>query len=67
MIGTEEVYTADLEDPDCMRCVNVCGSDDFCIEHCGPEHCWCGYERVVQKYEEKQLETGQFNCEPFCF
>lgn len=40
------IYTADDEDPDCMRC-DHCGCDDYlCITQCGAEHAWNGYERI---------------------
>jgi hypothetical protein len=45
------IYTADDEDPDCMRC-DHCDCDDYlCITQCGAEHGWNGYERI--EYEEE--------------
>ena len=44
--------TADDEDPDCMRCINVNSDDDFCKNECGAEHAWCCYCRVEEEGEE---------------
>lgn len=41
------IYTADHEEPDCIRCDHVFDSCEFCGENCGPEHGWNGYERTV--------------------
>lgn len=38
-------YTADDENPDCIRCDHCC--DDYnCSDLCGPEHGWYGYMRT---------------------
>lgn len=43
----KSVYTADHEEPDCMRCDHICDSYEFCGKNCGPEHFWNRYERTV--------------------
>lgn len=41
------VYTADDEEPDCGCCDNCdLDSEYFCVNSCGPEHGWYGYERT---------------------
>ena len=41
------VYTADDEEPDCGRCDNCdLDSEYFCVNSCGPEHGWYGYQRA---------------------
>lgn len=41
------VYTADDEEPDCGRCDNCdLDSEYFCVNSCGPEHGWYGYQRT---------------------
>lgn len=40
------VYTADDEEPDCMRCNHIFDSDKWCMEHCGGANGWGGYERT---------------------
>ena len=50
--NNKTIYTADDEDPDCGRCDNICGSDDFCVKRCGAEHCWNGYSRTVIEEDE---------------
>ena len=47
----ELIYTANDEEPKCGRCDNICESDELCVERCGPEHCWGGYIRTVNKQE----------------
>jgi len=39
------VYTADYEEPKCMRCDYISGGFE-CCESCGPEHGWYGYNRT---------------------
>lgn len=39
------IYTADNEEPKCMRCDNVCGSQDKC-DKCGAEYWWQHYQRT---------------------
>lgn len=39
------IYTADDEEPDCMKCDNVCASDSVC-NICGPDGAWCNYKRT---------------------
>ena len=55
------IYTADNEEPDCMKCDHVCGwtwtdrtgkLHDYCSEKCGAEHYWNGYERTESEDEE---------------
>ncbi len=46
-------HTADDEDPDCMRCVNVNAEFDFCKNKCGAEHAWCGYRRLEKVEDER--------------
>ena len=43
----KNAYTAEHEEPNCMRCDHVCDSCEFCSENCGPEHFWNGYQRTV--------------------
>ena len=43
----KNVYTAEHEEPNCMRCDHVCDSCEFCNENCGSEHFWNGYQRTV--------------------
>ena len=38
------VLTADNENPDCMRCVNVQCGDGYCWDFCGAKNGWQGYE-----------------------
>ena len=45
-------YTADDEDPDCMRYINVNASCEFCVENCGAEHGWYGYRRIEKGEDE---------------
>lgn len=45
------IYTADDEEPDCMRC-DHCQGSDLCSE-CGPEHWWHYYEREEQNSENE--------------
>lgn len=40
------IYTADDEEPVCTRCFHFDGDDYICVERCGAEHAWFGYERV---------------------
>ena len=41
----KRIYTADEEEPDCGRCDNCdLDSEYFCVNSCGPEHGWYGYE-----------------------
>lgn len=40
----EVIYTADDEEPNCNRCNNV-ECECLCIQNCGAEHGWYGYER----------------------
>lgn len=50
------VYTADDEEPKCMRCDHVCGSQDRC-DKCGPEHWWRYYQRTeVVEYDRTRKE-----------
>ena len=53
-------YTADDEEPDCMKCYHVCGwvykdykgkFHDGCAEHCGAEREWNGYRRTEEVSE----------------
>lgn len=53
IFNTPRVHTADDEEPDCMRCDNVCASDEICNQ-CGPEGWWCHYRRTER--EEKEYE-----------
>lgn len=55
------IYTADNEEPDCMKCDHVCGwfwtdykgqKHDNCAEHCGVEHGWNGYQRTESEGKE---------------
>ncbi len=46
----KKVYTADDEEPKCMRCDHCCGSDKIC-EKCGAEHWWANYRRT-ETYRE---------------
>ena len=39
------VYTADDEEPKCMRCDHICSSQDKC-DKCGAEHWWQHYQRT---------------------
>ena len=48
-------YTADVEDPDCMMCVNVNADYEFCKNNCGAEHGWYGYRRY-EKVEGEEHE-----------
>ena len=52
-----EVFTANNEEPNCMRCDYVTDSvyedlkgkkHDRCVEHCGPEHGWNAYRRTEE-------------------
>lgn len=47
------IYTVDDEEPECNRCEHCCGEEDYCIEQCGANHSWNGYERIehVRKNE----------------
>lgn len=51
MAYREFKYTADEEEPDCMRCENLKqdtkdeNGDDYCYACCGPAHFWNGYVR----------------------
>ena len=45
-------HTADDEDPDCMRCINIDADDQFCKTFCGAEHAWGGYCRYEIVEEE---------------
>ena len=38
------VFTADDEEPKCIRCDNR--DDPLCFKYCGPEHGWYGYQRT---------------------
>ncbi len=40
------IYTADNEEPKCNQCCHVNRDESICMERCGPEHAWFGYERV---------------------
>lgn len=49
-------YTANDEEPNCLRCDHVCDRYD-CCNLCGSEHWWNGYirtERVLITEEERQ-------------
>lgn len=48
-------YTADDEEPDCMKCDHCCQGSDLCDE-CGPEHWWHYYKRKEQDSEMKRGE-----------
>ena len=59
-MGYKISYTADDEEPDCMKCDHVCGwilidnkgqKHDNCAEHCGAEHGWNGYKRTEEVSE----------------
>ena len=46
------IYTADDEEPNCMNCDHICGSQERCNK-CGPEYWWQYYERTeVEDYAE---------------
>ena len=45
------VLTADDEEPDCLRCVNVVCSEKFCLMCCGSANGWNGYERHISEKE----------------
>lgn len=59
----KNVYTADHEEPDCMRCDHVCDPCEFCGENCGAEHGWNGYKRTVVTTPVKNRDI--FNEEEF--
>ena len=54
------VFTADDEEPDCMRCDSVHGSYDMCEQSCGPEHGWGGYSRTeyVERREDEATKRS---------
>ena len=44
-------YDVDIDDAGCSKCEHICESEEWCNEHCGPEHGWCEYEMsVISKY-----------------
>lgn len=47
------VYTADNEEPDCMKCEHVCDSYEKFCNKCGPEYYWYNYVRIKIENEEK--------------
>ena len=52
-------YTADDEEPDCMRCIYVCdGDENACCNHCGPHHGWSLYKRL-EAVRYKKTEGGE--------
>ena len=40
------VFNADDEEPKCAECDCMGAFEQFCKE-CGPEHCWCHYQRTI--------------------
>lgn len=42
-----QIFNADDEEPDCMRCGHCSDAYD-CCNNCGPEHGWAGYCRVAK-------------------
>lgn len=48
------IYTADDEEPDCMRCDHCCDSYEIC-EKCGAEYWWAKYRRTEI---DKELDKG---------
>jgi hypothetical protein len=49
MMDGKKYYTADTEEPDCMRCANV--TEDGACEYCGPEYGWNEYYRTEDEEE----------------
>ena len=44
-------YTADNEEPMCVRCDNINWKDEWCSECCGSDKGWAGYRRT-EKIED---------------
>ena len=42
------IYTADDEEPDCVRCNHITDNNKWCMEHCGSANSWNGYERTEE-------------------
>lgn len=51
-IMDEKYYTADMEEPDCMRCANV--TADGACKYCGPEYGWNEYYRMAEMADEEE-------------
>lgn len=49
----EKYYTADMEEPDCMRCANVTEGYGVC-KYCGPEYGWNEYYRMAEMADEEE-------------
>lgn len=47
------IYTADDEEPKCDRCCHACDDESICMERCGPEYAWSGYERLESIEDRK--------------
>ena len=45
------IYTADDEEPKCNQCCHCNNDETICINRCGPEHAWFGYERIEYERE----------------
>lgn len=43
---TDIKFTADNEEPDCMRCDHCC-DDHVCCNYCGHEYGWAYYIRTL--------------------
>lgn len=49
------IATADIEEPDCMKCHN-CIDGDKC-DKCGAEYWWSHYERYVYEDDDEELKN----------
>lgn len=45
------VHTADDEEPNCMSCDNVCGSQEKC-DKCGSKYWWQHYKRTEVEQDD---------------
>ena len=48
-----KTYTVDDEDPNCGKCDNIDQPAKFCVNCCGAEHGWWGYQRTVEEEEHE--------------
>ena len=46
-------YTADDEEPMCIRCDHILDPIEYCIDSCGPDHAWSRYIRTSDEKETK--------------